>query len=92
MLFIQKEREIFSNIISTYSSINYTISQCKDEDIKNIETLKLEFSINTQTKTSKITNNQKDIASQFAVEYLQYQELFQIAIMIYNTKIKKSDQ
>ncbi len=92
MLFIQKEKDIFSQIIKTYSTIKYDIPTCNSNKIKNLQTLHIQFSIDTQNKTAHIINKQKNKTEAFALHYLIYQELFQLGIMIYNTKIKKSDE
>lgn len=92
MLFIQKEKEIFSKIINTYSNIKYQIPVCDTKKIQNLQTLHVQFEIDTKNKTVHIINKQKNKVDKFALEYIMYQELFQIAIMIYNNKIKKSDE
>jgi len=92
MLFLQKNRELINNIIKTYSWIKYTIPECKKEKIMNLQTLHTQFSVNTKNKTTKIINTQKNKETNFALNYMKYQELFQIAIMIYNTKIKKTNE
>ncbi|HCY20989.1 TPA: hypothetical protein DIC40_03955 [Patescibacteria group bacterium] len=92
MLFIQKKQEIFSKIIETYSTTKYKIPVCDIEKIKNLQTLHIQFTIDTTNKTAHISNKSKNKIENFAIEYLIYQELFQIAIMIYNNNIKKSDE
>lgn len=92
MLFLQKEREKISDIIATYSTTKYQIPQCDTEKIRNLQTLHIQFSIDTKNQSASIINKQKTSVDKFALEYLIYQELFQLAIMIYNNKIKKSDE
>lgn len=91
MMFLQKEREKFTEIINTYSNIDYKIPICDTKDIKNLQTLHIQFSIDTTKKTAHIINKQKKKVDIFALTYIIYQELFQLAIMLYNNKIKKSD-
>lgn len=92
MLFIQKKQEIFSKIIETYSTTKYKLPLCDVEKIKNLQTLHVQFTIDTANKTAYINNTSKNKIEKFAIEYLVYQELFQIAIMIYNNNIKESDE
>lgn len=92
MLFIQKEKNIISDIISKYSDIKNDIPVCDAKKIKNLQTLHIQFSIDTTNKTAHIINKQKNIADKLALNYIIYQELFQIAIIIYNNKIKKSEE
>ena len=91
MLFLQKEKDTFNNILKEYTTTNYQIKEYDSNEIKNIQTLHLEFTIDTKKQTAKITNKQKNRINNFTIEYLMYQELFQIMIHIYNTKIKKTD-
>jgi hypothetical protein len=90
MLFLQKEQEKISEIIQKYSTTAYQIPKCDTQKIKNLQTLHIQFSIDTKNKIVHITNKQKNKVDGFALEYIINQELFQIAIMIYN-KQKKSD-
>jgi septum formation topological specificity factor MinE len=88
MAFIQKQKAIFKDIINKYSDIKLDIIECSTEEINNLQTLHIQFNINTEKQTTKITNRQKNKAEKFALDYIIYQELFQIAIIIYNNKIK----
>lgn len=91
MLFIQKNQKQFADIIKNYSKIKYQIPTCDAKKIQNLQTLHIQFEIDTKNKIAKISNKQKNNVDRFALEYIMYQELFQIAIIIYNEKIKKSD-
>jgi hypothetical protein len=92
MLFLQKEQEKISEIIQKYSTTAYQIPVCDtSEKIKNLQTLHIQFSIDTKNKIVHISKQTKNKSEEFALEYIIYQELFQIAIMIYN-KQKESDE
>ena len=90
MIFIQEKQEIFQEIINKYSKTKYKIPKCDIEKIKNLQTVHIQFSIDTKSKTTKIINKQKNGVNKFAINYLIYQELFQISTIIYNEKNKKN--
>ncbi len=92
MLFLQKEQVKISEIIKNFSKISYKIPECDTQKIKNLQTLHIQFEVDTKNKSVHIINKQKNKEDKFALEYIKHQELFQIAIMIYNNEIKKSDE
>jgi putative ATP-dependent endonuclease of the OLD family len=91
MLFLQKERDKISKIIQEYSKVKYEIPVDTSEDIKKIQSIKIKFDIDTKNKIARITNKQKTKSEEFALYYIIYQELFQLAIMIYNNTKKESE-
>lgn len=92
MLFLQKQKIILNTILERYTALPYRILECWTEAIQRLQTLHIQFSVDTENKTATIINKQKTNEEQFAVEYLNYQELFQIAINIFNETFKKDDE
>lgn len=92
MIFIQKEQIKLQKIIDTYSKTKFQIPKFDIEKINNIQTLSIKFKIDTIKKVAKIVNTQKNKINKFALDYLIYQELFQIAIIVYNEEIRKESE
>lgn len=92
MLFLQKQRNLFNTIIQTNTTLAYTIPEITTQDIQNLQTLHIQFSIDTTNQTATIIRQTRTIQEQFAIDYLTYQELFQICIIHYNAAIKKSEE
>lgn len=89
MIFIQKNKKTLENIINQYSSLKFKIKNCKPRDIINTNYINIRFKIDNKNKRTSIQNKNKSDLNNFIVDYLIYQELFQIAIIIYNEKIRK---
>lgn len=92
LLFLQKQRVILNQIIQTYSTIWYTIPEMDKTNITTLNNVCVNFDVDTKTQIITAKYDGKSPAEQFAFDMLKYQEVFHLAISIFNDKIRTADQ
>lgn len=92
LLFLQKQREQLNTIIKTYSTSQYQIPALDPKDIMNVDSVSIDFYVDTKNKTIEAKYNGNNPIEQFVFDFLKYEELFHLCIVLFNERIKKAEE
>jgi hypothetical protein len=62
------------------------------KDIMNVDSVSIDFYVDTKNKTIEAKYNGNNPIEQFVFDFLKYEELFHLCIVLFNERIKKAEE